>query len=63
MRLPVWETNDISGADAAPQVVGRIFRFPDRERRHCNSTHTEVWVVTSADEEDWAAPGIQYNNW
>ena len=37
--------------------------IPDRERHNCNSTNAEVWDVTSADEEDWAAPGIQYNNW
>jgi hypothetical protein len=57
VRLPVWETNDINGAGAAPQVVGRISRFPDRERRHYRCTPAQKRTTVSANRHDWASPG------
>lgn len=62
VRLPVWETNGINGAGAAPQVVGRISRFPDRERRHYRCTPAQKRTTVSANRHDWASPGSTTQN-
>lgn len=51
-------TTDSHPTDAYSGNAG----IPDRERHNCNATNAEEWNVGSADSQDWACPGTQYDS-